>query len=190
MIANNRPTIALPSDMNYTVNKAVWETLKASNHTCECCGFQAMPSKAVLSGYMQVINGEVYCAICSASQQLQQAIMNRHDHGFLIATNDMSQSDVSNLCREIGFIMVSDDDPRQQVASQTYERLLKSELEYSQFQFLSKQEPSTVEGFANCLEYLPPISDTQKQKLFGKITYVPNFSVFRRIYSFWKSHTS
>ena len=111
MIANFRPTIALPSDMNYTVNKQVWNTLKMSNHTCKCCGFQAMPSKAVLSGYMQVIDGEVYCAICAASQQLQQAIMNRHDHGFLIATNDLTQSDVSNLCREIGFIMVSDDDP-------------------------------------------------------------------------------
>lgn len=180
----------MPSDLNYKVRRQDWAILKQSDFTCACCKFNSTPSENVLSGYMQVINQHVYCAICASALQLQRPIRDLVNHGFIVMANDLSQADVSNLCREIGFIKLGDEERERRYSEEIYDRLLATEITHEDYPFLTEDTPQTCAEIANCLQVMPAINDMQYNAIFKDLRYVPSFSAFNHIFNYWLDNKS
>lgn len=180
----------VPPDLNQKVDRAQWGKLKQARFTCACCGYQSAPSESVLSGFMQVVNKEVLCAICASALQLQRPVRNLSNHGFVIMASDLTQSEVTRLSREIGFAILSGDSTRRERAETVFEQLLESEITYSDFQFLTKDEPQTCAEMAVGLSVIGSLDRNEYAKYFKDLRYVPSFAAFSHIYEYWLKTSS
>jgi hypothetical protein len=180
----------IPADLNYQVGRSDWDILKKTHFTCSCCGFRSAPSKQVISGYTQVIEGSTYCAICASAQQLHRPIKNLNNHGFIIKANDLTQGQVSNLCQQIGIARLSEIPERIKRAKEVYNLLLTTEITPDDYSFLSTDNPQTCVELASCFEVMPKLSDVEYKRIFQDLRYVPALAAYDHIFQYWKNITT
>lgn len=190
MLANlaNRPS--MPEHLNYLPTQKEWEILNQADFRCSECGFKSKSTDATPTGYLEVILWQkitsVFCALCATSKRLGRTVFGTHNHGRIIYSPNLTQSNASDLTRLCGYAKHLDwHDTQIQAAHYVYQRAMRYQTQSQDFPWVEKS--GDVQDMVNVLRLSHDLSQEQKSHLFSGLRYLPNPDVFEPIIRFYFS---
>lgn len=186
--------------LNCPPTKSEYKAMRLLDFTCQCCGFKAVPSKAVQSAGLEFlsVNGELklLCIMCAQSQVLSRPILlengkKEFNHGRLVYCPEVPQGKIISVVRDIYALSLYQKSNPNRVLRSYIEELRESYVEQLVGRCANvpslKISSNDLVGFASLYKYAPPELLDSENNVFGSIRYIPDELVFSHVTNYWFS---